>query len=299
MKKSRVTPSDDALKVSNFTALPGKLTNFCALLLRVGLLVCLVVSVSLALHSALFARPTRRFQLPAQTGTGRHAPAPEDDDPGPTNISHLLFGIGASVNTWHDRSRYVELWWDRKRTRGCAWLDKEPKTKTIGWPRGPVPYRVSRDWTRFKFSSSQAAVRIARIVAESFRLGAPRVRWFVMGDDDTVFFTDNLVSVLANYDHKQMYYIGGNSESVEQDTLHSYDMAFGGGGFAISYPLAARLADALSGCLNRYYYFYGSDQKIWACIDEIGTTLTLHRGFHQVITTNITCHFFIVSYFYS
>lgn len=103
-----------------------------------------------------------------------------------------------------------------------------------------------------------------------------------MGDDDTVFFTENLVSALASYDHNQMYYIGGNSESVEQDALHAYDMAFGGGGFAISHPLAAQLVKVFDGCLDRYYKFYGSDQRVWACVSEIGVPLTRLRGFHQV-----------------
>lgn len=103
-----------------------------------------------------------------------------------------------------------------------------------------------------------------------------------MGDDDTVFFTENLVSVLASYDHNQMYYIGGNSESVEQDVMHAYDMAFGGGGFAISYPLAAQLVKLMDGCLDRYFRFYGSDQRVWACAAEVGVPLTTQRGFHQV-----------------
>lgn len=87
-----------------------------------------------------------------------------------------------------------------------------------------------------------------------------------MGDDDTLFFTDNLVSVLRKYDHWLMYYVGATSESVEQDVVHSYCMAYGGGGFAISYPLAAKLVKVLDGCIDRYYTFYGSDQKIAACI---------------------------------
>lgn len=103
-----------------------------------------------------------------------------------------------------------------------------------------------------------------------------------MGDDDTVFFTHNLVSVLARYDHNRMYYIGGNSESVEQDVMHAYEMAFGGGGFAISYPLAARLVERMDGCLERYYNFYGSDQRVWGCVSEMGVPLTKLRGFHQV-----------------
>lgn len=103
-----------------------------------------------------------------------------------------------------------------------------------------------------------------------------------MGDDDTVFFTENLLTVLSKYDHNQMYYIGGNSESVEQDVIFSYTMAYGGGGFAISYPLAAVLVRILDGCIDRYANLYGSDQKIQACLSEIGVPLTKELGFHQV-----------------
>ncbi|CAB4284563.1 unnamed protein product [Prunus armeniaca] len=153
------------------------------------------------------------------------------------------------------------------------------------WTETVPPYKVSEDTSRFKYScwyGSRSAVRIARIVKESFELGSPNVRWFVMGDDDTVFFTDNLVSVLAKYDHNQMYYIGGNSESVEQDVIHSYTMAYGGGGFAISYPLAAELVKILDGCIDRYDKFYGSDQKIQGCLSEIGVPVTKELGFHQL-----------------
>jgi hypothetical protein len=37
----------------------------------------------------------------------------------------------------------------------------------------------------------------------------------VIGDNDTVFFPDNLVAVLNKYDHAEMYYVGAPSESVE------------------------------------------------------------------------------------
>lgn len=123
---------------------------------------------------------------------------------------------------------------------------------------------------------------MARIIKESFELGLTNVRWFVMGDDDTVFFVDNLITVLSKYDHNQMYYIGGNSESVEQAIVHSYAMAYGGGGIAISYPLAVELVKILDGCIDRYASLYGSDQKIEACISEIGVPLTKEPGFHQV-----------------
>ncbi|KAH0847667.1 hypothetical protein HID58_091726 [Brassica napus] len=59
-----------------------------------------------------------------------------------------------------------------------------------------------------------------KLILFFFRGSVLDVRWFVMGDDDTVFFTDNLVK----YDHEQMWYIGGSSESVEQNVMHVYDM---------------------------------------------------------------------------
>ncbi|XP_010554930.1 PREDICTED: uncharacterized protein LOC104824526 [Tarenaya hassleriana] len=168
---------------------------------------------------------------------------PRNQTPEPTDVSHIVFGIG-----------------------------------------GP-PYRISGDTSRFSYTcwyGSRSAIRMARIVKETFELGLKNVRWFVMGDDDTVFFLDNLVTVLNKYDHNQMYYIGGNSESVEQDVVHSYAMAYGGGGIAISYPLATELVRILDGCIDRYASFYGSDQKIQGCISEIGVPMTKELGFHQV-----------------
>lgn len=210
---------------------------------------------------------------------------PSDGPPAAkTNISHILFGIGGSVQTWRSRSRYSRLWWKPGLTRGFVWLDREPPDGA-SWPADWIPYRVSGDSSRFKYTcryGSRSAVRIARIVAESVRLGAEGVRWYVMGDDDTVFFTENLVEVLGKYDHQEFRYVGGVSESVEQDVLHSYGMAYGGGGFAISSALAQELARALDGCLDRYASFYGSDQRVHACLSEIGVPLTREPGFHQV-----------------
>ncbi|KAL6574692.1 hypothetical protein OROMI_011977 [Orobanche minor] len=204
-----------------------------------------------------------------------------------TNVSHILFGIGGSAKTWLKRRHYSELWWEPNITRGFVWLDEKPaKWLEVLLPLVNSPgYKVSADTARFNYTckhGSRSAVRIARILKESFELGEGNVRWFVMGDDDTVFFTENLVSVLSRYDHREMYYIGSNSESVEQLTEHSYTMAYGGAGFAISYPLAAELVRILDGCINRYAESYGSDVKIEGCMTEIGVPLTKELGFHQL-----------------
>ncbi|KAK9076698.1 hypothetical protein SSX86_005032 [Deinandra increscens subsp. villosa] len=203
----------------------------------------------------------------------------------PTEISHVLFGISGSVHTWVERRRYSELWWQPNVTHGFVWMDEQPDPKQFSsHSNSLLPYKVSEDVSKLKINvGSSPAVRIARIVVESFKLGLPDVRWFVMGDDDTVFFPDNLVSVLSKYDHREMYYVGGCSESVEQDVRHSYDMAFGGGGFAVSYPLAAELARIFNGCLERYRSFYGSDERMRACVSELGVSLTKEPGFHQTL----------------
>lgn len=103
-----------------------------------------------------------------------------------------------------------------------------------------------------------------------------------MGDDDTVFVTDNLVRVLNKYDHNQYYYIGSLSESHLQNIYFSYGMAYGGGGFAISYPLAKALHKMQDRCIQRYPGLYGSDDRMQACMAELGVPLTKELGFHQV-----------------
>lgn len=103
-----------------------------------------------------------------------------------------------------------------------------------------------------------------------------------MGDDDTVFIPDNLVTVLSKYDHNQFYYIGYPSESHLQNLAFYYNMAFGGGGFAISYALAKALEKTLDDCLHKYPTLYGSDERIHACVTELGVPLTKEPGFHQV-----------------
>ncbi|CAO2198552.1 unnamed protein product [Urochloa humidicola] len=209
----------------------------------------------------------------------------------PTSLSHIMFGIGGSARTWSRRRGYVELWWRPGRTRGHVWLDEEPPVGS--WPAATSPpYRVSPAADTYsRFGNRAAASRMARIVADSFAAvanatgdggGGGEVRWFVMGDDDTVFFPDNLVAVLRKYDHEQVYYIGAPSESVAQNLMHAYGMAFGGGGFALSYPAAAELAGAIDGCIDRYRDMFGSDERVHACLSELGIPLTREPGFHQL-----------------
>ncbi|KAF9603748.1 hypothetical protein IFM89_037834 [Coptis chinensis] len=54
-----------------------------------------------------------------------------------------------------------------------------------------------------------------------------------------------------------------------------------GGGIAISYPLAQAISKIQDECLERYPKLYGSDDRLHACIAELGVPLTREHGFHQ------------------
>ncbi|KQJ84180.1 uncharacterized protein LOC100837952 [Brachypodium distachyon] len=204
----------------------------------------------------------------------------------PTTLQHVVFGIAASSRFWDKRKEYIKVWWrPRGAMRGYVWLDREVRESNMSTARTGLPaIKISSDTSAFPYThrrGHRSAIRISRIVSETFRLGLPGVRWFVMGDDDTVFFPENLLTVLNKFDHRQPYYIGSLSESHLQNIYFSYGMAYGGGGFAISRPLAEALARIQDGCIRRYPALYGSDDRIQACMAELGVPLTKHPGFHQ------------------
>ncbi|KAK6935425.1 Protein of unknown function DUF604 [Dillenia turbinata] len=199
----------------------------------------------------------------------------------PTGIEHIVFGIAAASNLWEQRKNYIKVWYQPEKMRGAVWLDK-PVTTRKG-ENLPV-IKISEDTSKFAYSNPhghRSALRIARVLTETVRLNLPNVRWFVMGDDDTVFFTENLVRVLQKYDHNQYYYIGSLSECHLQNIFFSYSMAYGGGGFAISYPLAIAISKMHDRCIHRYPGLYGSDDRMQACMAELGVPLTKELGFHQ------------------
>ncbi|KAF3533399.1 hypothetical protein DY000_02039156 [Brassica cretica] len=200
----------------------------------------------------------------------------------PTQRRHLLFSIAASHGSWLARSSYVRLWYSPESTRAVVFLDRG------GFDPDPAlpPVTVSEDVSRFPYNfpgGLRSAIRVARVVKETVDRGDNKdVRWFVFGDDDTVFFVDNLVTVLSKYDHRMWWYVGSNSEFYDQNVRYSFDMAFGGGGFAISASLGKVLAKVLDSCLMRYSHMYGSDSRIFSCVAELGVALTHEPGFHQI-----------------
>ncbi|KAJ0053162.1 hypothetical protein Pint_02078 [Pistacia integerrima] len=204
----------------------------------------------------------------------------------PASLEHIVFGIASNKNSWPKRKEYVKLWWRPEKMRGCVFLESMPSdTDSLSNDNSSLPpVCISEDTSRFRYTyrgGLRSAIRVARVVLETVALNHSDVRWYVFGDDDTVFFPDNLVKTLSKYDHGLWYYIGSNSEVHEQNRYFSFKMAFGGAGFAISAPLAKVLAKIFDSCIERYPHLYGSDARVYSCLAELGISLTREPGFHQ------------------
>ncbi|KAJ8433670.1 hypothetical protein Cgig2_002341 [Carnegiea gigantea] len=216
---------------------------------------------------------------PLPTHLSEPEPKPVSEE---TGLRHVVFGIGSSRKHLARRRHFIRIWWRPNSTRGFIFLDHPVN---LSEPTHLPELKVSDDTSQFGYSDDawrRATLRMTRIVLELVRMRLEDVRWFVMGDDDTMFYPDNLLRVLKKYDHTRMYYIGSNSETHFQNIRFSNGMAFGGGGFAISYPLAKAMEKMLDGCIQRYPDMIGLDDRIHACMSELGVPLTREPGFHQL-----------------
>ncbi|CAI9106296.1 OLC1v1005422C1 [Oldenlandia corymbosa var. corymbosa] len=203
-----------------------------------------------------------------------------------TNISHLLFALMGSEAAWHHRKGYGEAWWRPNATRGFIYLDVPPSGDLLPWSDASPPYRISENIEKLVQDIQPAVpfvIRLVHTIKEVLREGDEEgFRWLVLGDDDTVFFVDNLVNVLSHYDHTDYYYIGCQSDYIKSNFWFSFNMGFGGAGIILSYPLAEALAGDMESCLKRYAYRNTFDIITMSCIADLGVDLSQQKGLHQV-----------------
>lgn len=238
-----------------------------------------------------------RLAMPATTPGDPNIPtppaaSPKPDDPPPpeakTNLSHLIFGLVGSEKAWHHRKAYIETWWRPNVTRGFIYLDTEPTEELLPWSPWSPPYKVSDNITKIVKETGHVDATVARLVhgiMEVFRDcdgDDGRVRWVVMGDDDSIFMLENMVELLARHDHRKHYYFGGHSEFILSNFWYSFNQGFGGAGFFLSYPLAKALASSMEDCLKRYNQLRAADSTTMACIADLGTNLSPIPGIHQM-----------------
>ncbi|XP_028114263.1 uncharacterized protein LOC114312253 [Camellia sinensis] len=278
--------STTSIKLSRFS-LDNFAVNLCKILGISGLVLYLAYLFFFSQSSC----PSSQFFTPFQHIRPVSPPSQQlnnlthTNHSSPTNLNHLVFGIVGSVNAWRHRKAYTESWWRPNATRGYLFLDTHPTDDLLPWPPSSPPLRVSNDISKIVEESKHVApimVRMVHAILEVFREGDEGVRWYVMGDDDSLFFVDNWVDVLEKYDHTKYVYIGGHSEFFMSNIWFSFDQGFGGAGFALSYPLVAAMVKDLEGCLRRYPYLNSADLITQYCVDELGVPLSAERGIHQI-----------------
>ncbi|CAN0901793.1 hypothetical protein LINGRAHAP2_LOCUS21613, partial [Linum grandiflorum] len=223
------------------------------------------------------------------TSTNTSSTRPTDQvDFSPTDLSHVGFVVIGSLRTWRWRKHYIESWWRPNVTKGFLFLDKEPTPEFLPWNKTSPPYRVSTDFTGIKVYAKLAnppQIRMVRAILDMYRQAETNnreLRWFVMCDDDTLLLVDNLIGILNKFDHTKYQYIGGTSECIASNAHFSFEMGFGGAGYALSYPLVEALSSELDGCIERYPHVYVSDALVQACLADLGVAVTHQKGFHQL-----------------
>lgn len=232
--------------------------------------------------SDFFSPFLKRHSLISASNSTQTPSSSSSSTDSPTTLDHLVFGLVGSEKAWHHRKSYIESWWRPNKTRGFLFLDREPTGDLLPWSAASPPYRVSDDLTKFLKKKHVVAQRIIHGIMEVFREDHENLRWLVMGDDDSIFFVDNMVEILAQYDHTKYYYLGGHSEFIMANYMFSFSQGFGGAGFILSYPLAKAVAADMENCLQRYRHLNAADKTTMSCVADFGVSLTPLNGIHQI-----------------
>ncbi|KAK7261062.1 hypothetical protein RIF29_27365 [Crotalaria pallida] len=218
--------------------------------------------------------------------------SPQENVDASTSLEHLVFGLGSGRTVWPKRKEYVKLYWKPQKMRGCVFVGSLPKdyqsnnnNNNTNDKSSLPPLCLASNTSQFPYTwgptGQLSANRMTRMVKDLVEMNYSNVRWYVFGDDDTIFFPENLVKTLSKYDHRLHYYLGAPSESYPAAQNFSFAMAFGGGGIVMSSSLAQVLAKVVDSCIERYPYLYGSDARTYSCITELGVGFTKEPGFHQ------------------
>jgi hypothetical protein len=109
-----------------------------------------------------------------------------------------------------------------------------------------------------------------------------KVKWFATGDDDTIWFINNLLNTLQQYNSSKSIYLGNTSDKKSQLAAFGAHFAYGGGGILLSRPLAILFAQHNQEC-KRFLNKFGGDEMIGKCVTEVlKVHFTKDNNFHQM-----------------
>ncbi|KAL7749039.1 hypothetical protein RI367_005690 [Sorochytrium milnesiophthora] len=123
-------------------------------------------------------------------------------------------------------------------------------------------------------------VRWALMLPHLYKSSPRDVQWFLLADDDTLWLPQNVLELLNKYDPSKPYYLGSVSESAHQ-ARRIGEIAFGGGGTALSRAMVEEVVPDYEKCLEKFKNIYGGDDRLGRCVAEAGYKLTREPGFNQ------------------
>ncbi|KAJ3016281.1 hypothetical protein HKX48_004128 [Thoreauomyces humboldtii] len=113
----------------------------------------------------------------------------------------------------------------------------------------------------------------------------PDASWFVMVDDDSYVFFDNLLGRLNMYDPDGRHYFGAKTQFVGCDGVTSWGagpfFAHGGSGIVLSRGAMRELMDDIDACTVRYRTCWAGDIRTALCLRDQGILLHSPTGFYS------------------
>lgn len=112
----------------------------------------------------------------------------------------------------------------------------------------------------------------------------PNADWYLMIDDDTYLFKENLKALLSQYDPSLPHYIGSGNVFMGCDGVTKWgdgpSFAHGGSGIVLSKAAMSVLLSRLDDCIPKYRTCWAGDIRTALCLRDGGVLLQDPKGFN-------------------
>ncbi|KAJ3216072.1 hypothetical protein HDU67_009952 [Dinochytrium kinnereticum] len=113
----------------------------------------------------------------------------------------------------------------------------------------------------------------------------PNADWFVMIDDDSYVFFDNLDRYLKEKDPNKPHYIGSANVFLGCDGVTNFGdgplFAHGGSGIVISRGAIKMMMGGIEKCIRKYRDCWAGDVRVALCLRDLGVLITPGKGFEK------------------
>jgi hypothetical protein len=113
----------------------------------------------------------------------------------------------------------------------------------------------------------------------------PNKKWYVMVDDDTFIFWNNLLDFVQDYDYLKPWYFGLSTNFVGCDGIYKYGQgplfAHGGSGIVLSQKAVEMLVLKSNECITKYDTCWAGDVRLALCLRDIGIHVDGRGEFHK------------------